>query len=84
MQRDEVFYSHSNLLFQQFTGCYIGFLGLIQKASGGIAVSPAQQSHQFTEDKAQGHEVRKEENNHIHQQETKPRDLECSSPQSYP
>lgn len=26
MQRDEVFYSHSNLLFQQFTGCYIGFL----------------------------------------------------------
>lgn len=84
MQRDEVSYSHSNLLFQQFTGCYIGCLGLTQKASGSIAVSPAQQPPQFTEDKAQGHDVGKEENNHINQQETKPGDLECSSPQSYP
>lgn len=30
MQRHEVFYLHSNILFQQFTYCSIGFLGLVK------------------------------------------------------
>lgn len=59
MQRDEVFYLHGNLLFQQFTGCYIGFLGLVKKAPGSLAVSPAEQPQQCTETKTVGREVRK-------------------------
>lgn len=41
MQRDEVFYLHSNLLFQQLTGSSIGFRGLVEKAPGNITVSLA-------------------------------------------
>lgn len=66
MQRDEVFYLHSNLLFQQLTGWYIDFLGLDEKAPGNIAVSFTQQpvhKDQFTKTKALGYEDRKEENN---------------------
>ena len=84
MQRDEVFYLHSNLLFQQLTDCCIGFLGLVEKAPGNIPVSLAAQPHQFTKTKALGQEVRKEENNNINKQEKNPGGLGTSTPQRHP
>lgn len=69
MQKDEVFYLPSNLLSQQFTHSYTGFLDLVKMVPGSIAVNFAEQSHHFTKTRALGQKVTREGNNSINKKQ---------------
>lgn len=74
MQRDEVFYLHSNLLFQQFSHGYIDFLGLVRNGlrRHGHAL---QSSLNPSKTGDPGHKVMKGKNDNTNKQETKRGDL---------